>query len=354
MKSNAYDPMDVVRIAGKRDRPVEKLVRKKGKPYLDYRHLWDESNKGILVQPYPLHLDIEVSPGCNLRCLSCVRSLPQELRMFKDDKQQFLSLKTFQALLSEGVERGLRAITLNGNNEPLLKRDIAEYVRAADRIGLMDIMLHTNGNLLTRESTDRLLGAGLTAIYFSIDAFDPETYKRVRPGGDLSRVMDNIDYFLEQKTMRGLDLPVTRVSFVETRWNTHELKSFIEYWEDKVDFVVSQNFVSPFVGMANYHETEKRFRIPDRTYACPPICPYPFQRMLIRNNGDVTFCCSWYSYGTVLGNIYSNSVEAIWMGEAMQALRERVNGPRERWPEICKKCRKAMIGANCGQQKQAV
>ena len=336
--------MGIVRVASRDQRPIQKMARLKGDAYIRYRRLWERSNLGVMVHDFPLHLDIEISSGCNLRCRSCIRSLPKKLKTFKDHNDESISPDTFHKIISEGIELGLCAITLNGNNEPLLKNDISEYINTAASAGILDVMLHTNANLLKPEMANQLMGSGLTAIYFSIDAFSPETYSKVRPGGDYRRVIENIHYFLGQKEKLGEELPITRVSFVETRFNTHELRSFVEYWEDKVDFVVSQNFVTPYIDMPMYLETERAFRIPRKVLPSPKPCPYPFQRLLIRNNGDVTYCCSWYTYGIILGNIYNQSIQEIWMGKSMQDLRNRVNGPESTWPDSCRKCRLAMVG----------
>ena len=179
------------------------------------------------MQDFPLHLDFEIRYGCNLRCPMCVVSLSATERGELEHPQEHLNREQFRKLLEDGVRRGLRAVSLNGNNEPLLTPNLHEYVRAAKEAGVLDIMFHTNALLLTEDISAKLLDAGLTRIMFSLDAINKETYDRIRIGSDFGRVMCNINYFLELKRTRGLRLPLTRVSFVESKVNEDELAEFI-------------------------------------------------------------------------------------------------------------------------------
>ena len=75
---------------------------------------------------------------------------------------------------------------------------------------------------------------------------------------------------------------------------------------------------------------------------CLKECYLPYQRMFLRNNGDVLPCYSVYGCEIPVGNIYENSIYEIWNSNKMKQLRQEVNGPAEVEPLACKKCRRSL------------
>src|SRR5207245_5250425 len=99
-------------------------------------------------------------------------------------------------------------------------------------------------------------------------------------------------YILEVKRTRGLRLPLTRVSFVESKVNEDELAEFIAYWKDRVDFLTIQQFFNFFAGRKEATTVEKTFRIRrDQTagkQAVDPLmvkCTQPDYRLSARTAG---------------------------------------------------------------------
>lgn len=44
-------------------------------------------------------------------------------------------------------------------------------------------------------------------------------------------------------------------------------------------------------------------------------CCFPFERIMLEGDGEVSFCCQSNNYSYVLGNIFSDSFENLWYGE---------------------------------------
>ena len=58
-----------------------------------------------------------------------------------------------------------------------------------------------------------LLDSGLTRLRFSLDAFTPETYSKVRVGSiPLNKVIKNIEYFLELKEKKNYKILTKGIS----------------------------------------------------------------------------------------------------------------------------------------------
>ena len=84
----------------------------------------------------------------------------------------------------------------------------------------------------------------MTRIQISIDAITKDTYDKVRPGGNYDKIIKNIEEFLSIKKDLNVQLPLVRVNFVKTSINRHELQKFLDFWNDKVDMIGVQEFVT--------------------------------------------------------------------------------------------------------------
>ena len=91
------------------------------------------------------------------------------------------------------------SISMHSNDEPLLVKDLEKRIRYAKDSGIMEIIMTTNGSLLTKERFHALVDAGLTNLLFSTDAATPEVYAQTRPGGDFERVVEMMNYIKEYK-----------------------------------------------------------------------------------------------------------------------------------------------------------
>ncbi|MBI4322981.1 MAG: SPASM domain-containing protein [Candidatus Omnitrophica bacterium] len=338
--------------------PDAKLAQILGEPYRAYRQRWEEAKELKVVQDYPIHIDFELYYGCNLRCPQCVLQIkPEEFDANHpyavQNRQNVVTFEKFKEIIDEGVPHGLASVTLNVNNEPLGTRNLHDYIRYASQAGVLDVIILTNATMLTETRAQELLNAGLTKLYFSLDAIREDTYNHVRPGGNFQQVMGNINRFLEMKKAQGKQLPITRVSFVKSKLNHKELDEFVAYWKDRVDFICIQSFVNPAASYSNYAQLEQQFRIPDTDLLQVGDCPQPYQRVSINNDGSVHPCCSFDGLSLHIGNVFDQRLHAIWNSEEMKRLRLAVNDPDgSKQPLACQRCRKAVFPAVFGNEGQ--
>ena len=133
------------------------------------------------------YLRISVTDLCNLRCVYC---MPEEgvCQMRHED---ILSVEEIEEIARAAAELGVKKIRLTGG-EPLVRKGILEIVSRVSRIsGIGEVALTTNGSLLA-EKAQALKDAGLTRVNISVDAFDPDTYRDITRGGEISDVMAGI------------------------------------------------------------------------------------------------------------------------------------------------------------------
>lgn len=301
-----------------------------------YRREWEEYCRLEKEVNYPPHLEIELNYSCNLRCPMCTWAAEKTI----EKKENWFTFNDYKKLLNEAVSKGTKSIRLCYINEPLIRTDIDQFIKYASDIGVLDIIITTNGTLLTKKVSKKLIKAGLTKISVSLDAVTEETYNKVRVGGNFKTTLKNIHGFLEVRKSLNKKLPKIRLSFVSTKINHHEYDAFVNYWKDKVDSLGIQYVQNPFGKGKFEDESRKDLIMLDNKTQTPAkfYCSEPFKRLTLRSNGDVLPCCSFYAVDMVVGNWKKNSLEEIWNSEMMRELRGIHKNGEYTKNTVCKNC----------------
>jgi GTP 3',8-cyclase len=132
------------------------------------------------------YLRISVTDRCNERCLYC---MPEGYKGW-ERKTDHLTAEEIVRVVRVAAGLGFRKFRLTGG-EPLVRGDVPEIVRAITTIpGVESLGLSTNGTRLA--ALARILHeAGLQTANVSLDALDPEIYRRIT-GGNLAAVLAGI------------------------------------------------------------------------------------------------------------------------------------------------------------------
>lgn len=134
------------------------------------------------------YLRVSVTDRCNVRCIYCM----PEAGLPWIPKDGILTYEEIVRIVEAAASAGVRSVRLTGG-EPLIRRDIAELVRALAAVpGVEDIALSTNG-LLLGEMAVELAEAGLRRANVSLDTLRANRFVAIarRPG--LERVLAGID-----------------------------------------------------------------------------------------------------------------------------------------------------------------
>ena len=312
-----------------------KLSKIIGKKFSDYRKIWDKANRMELVTEFPLFLHLDMNQNCNYKCPHCIIGHPKEVE--ENYFGNYLDFNGFKKIIDEGAEHGCPSMEPQGNNEPFLIKNLHEYISYASKRGFIDIMLNNNGSALTKKRAEQIIDSGLTRLRFSLDAFTPETYSKVRVGSiPLERVIRNIDYFLDLRAKKNYKLPLVGVSFCKMSSNEHELEDFIKFWTNKVDMISVQRFVPP---VPNNKKYEKYYA--SDTLNEQPInefkCVQPFQRVVIKNK-QIAPCCVSFNKNLILGNIDDTTIHDAWHSPKMKNIRQLHKDGKFYLDKTCKDC----------------
>lgn len=150
-------------------------------------------SREALLQPRMREVIVEATSRCNLRCLYCAVSQPGYVgRDLEGDPQ---------AILRGIVELGPREVQINGHGETTMLPGWVELARLLTESGV-PVTLTSN---LARPYESRELEAlsRLMRLTVSCDSSDPALYARLRRGGRLEQLEQNLDAIRGAARVRG-------------------------------------------------------------------------------------------------------------------------------------------------------
>jgi radical SAM protein with 4Fe4S-binding SPASM domain len=264
--------------------------------------------------PYvPEDISLEVTNVCNFRCKFCPQSLPSHQELAP---KRFLSKEQaetiFRALRDGGVKTKTIHYTLDG--EPFSNRKFHEICEGGRDFGFTTAIFSTNGFFCTKNRLEEL-PSGVNYV-LCIDFCDDRKYFESYRGTPNSwqTVLSNI--LTAADTLSDITFRLTDISSFTIR-DAKELA--MRYEALKTRFAKYQSVT---VGQRIFHNATGLIHIdgkpPSKIYH---LCPYPWTSLVIASNGDVVACCRDLQHRTVLGNLLGESLQQIWNGDRMQAMR---------------------------------
>src|SRR5579864_1670532 len=132
-------------------------------------------------------LRVSVTDRCNFRCVYC-RSANPDNHMAEHELLRWDELERLTRIL---VGMGIRKVRVTGG-EPLVRPGVEEFIARLKALGVADLSLTTNGQLLS-ERCDRLVAAGLDRINISLDSLDRGKFEKITRTRSFDKVMAGID-----------------------------------------------------------------------------------------------------------------------------------------------------------------
>lgn len=133
------------------------------------------------------NLRVSVTDRCNLRCFYCMPEHDPEFM----PKERLLTFEEIERVVRVGTTQGIDRVRLTGG-EPLVRRELHKLVAAIVRLpGIKDVGLTTNGIFLAEQAAE-LRAAGLTRLNISLDALDPETFRKMTRRDGFDKVLEGI------------------------------------------------------------------------------------------------------------------------------------------------------------------
>ena len=201
------------------------------------------------------NLRLSLTAACNYACTYCV---PDGKRLLAANSE--LAAAEMIRLVKLLVEvTGIDKLRITGG-EPLLAASFDEVLPAVMKLGLDDVSLTTNGQLIPRKA-DVLARSGIRRINISLDTLDAARFRDIARSGDLKTVLKGIDL------MRDAGIGI-KINMVPMRGrNTDQILPLLEYCMERdmeLRFIELMNmghlqgsgdYRMQFYGMADILET---------------------------------------------------------------------------------------------------
>lgn len=309
----------------------------------------------------PVHLQVETSKVCNLRCSMCEYSIKKG-----KGKDNLMPLADFETILDKFPY--VNNIDMTGIGEPFLNPDFMDMVRAA-RKRKIRVEFVSHALLLNEPLMHELIDLGVSVISFSIDAATKKTYEELRSGANWERMRENIKKFCSLVKERH-SLMVTMVNFTVSMRNINEMADFVRTADELgVDHALFRDLIlfdgSDFDDTDSVANLDRSYRdkIRDEVLAAAKnararvslpmsllspdgprkkLCKRPWTTCYVDIKGNAYPCCrvtqrnedtSKWSFG----NLLKEDFDSIWNNSKYRTLRHGIAHPTD-IPDLCNTC----------------
>lgn len=313
-----------------------------------HKSLWKLGARGIAPRR-PTTLMVEPANVCNLRCPACPTG-----RGMLGRPPRMLKFEEFKRVLDQCLDPPgyLKRVTLFNYGEPFLCPDFLKMVSYAAGKGL-ETMTSTNGHFFeSDEKAEEVVRSGLSELIICLDGANSETLGRYRRNSDFNEIVEGIRRILRAREKAGTSDPVVELQFIIMRHNEHQADDMRrlgrELGVDRLllktvginpadpDFPKLAEELLPEDLSLSRFERKMDGTIALKGYATGP-CEYINSTMVVNSNGDVIPCCYDIYSKHVVGNVFEQPVEEVWLGERFRKIRRQVRKDRG-WIEMCRQC----------------
>ncbi len=289
--------------------------------------------------PEPVVYNIETTNACNMRCEMCPRTtmmtrpiealkrnifekIVDQLRPWNDQewsKWEKFVVEKYHINPDEMNENHFflyvipKVVVLHGYGDPLLDKNIPDYVAMMTERGLLSYFSCNPANI-NMERTVETFHNGLDYIKYSVESADDLRHKEVR--GQQSNFTESyrkIVKLLDIKARKNLEttIIITMIN-LNKPWQQEEFEKVKEAFKgmDVYVYLKSQD--------QQWYEDNKQ---ETRSIHWIEFCQFPWSSMTIKSNGEAAECVEDFNNEIILGNAATESLYDIWNGERYRKFR---------------------------------
>jgi len=277
---------------------------------------------------FPEVVLIDNTNACNLRCSMC-----DHQNMTKYRKVQTMDMNLYHKIIDEiAIENPRARVWQIFFGDPFLCRDMAERIRYAKNKGLTDVVLNTNGQLMTRDRAMDYIKAGLDSMYVGIDAINDVTYKQIRVGGDFEKAVANVLIYRDLLKEVGRKEQKLYVQFVVSAINEDQVDAFRAFWKEQGVAVKIRPKVS-WAGLVDATNLQANAAVDRRP------CYWLMRTINICADGRVALCSVDVHCRVPSGSVNEQSIKDIWQQGLLKDYRlMHLEGRFDELPEMCRSC----------------
>ncbi len=309
----------------------------------------------MLLRGRPVHLKIELTNFCNLACPMCPHS---QMRR----PVGYMAPALFRSIIDQAGPE-LEFAYVHHLGESLFHPRIGELIAYGKRRGVA-MGLSTNATFLSAGKTRALLDSGLDFLVISLDANSEQSYAHMRRGGDFQRTVANVRRLFAEKAARSSPLRVV-VQMIVSAHNQHEIAAFARAWDGQVVLKVARDWAGQVPLGALLQSARSRAAAPapgpcaiaaaapqlepaaalepaPRLAELPPLASSPcrmlWTELTVFWDGQVVPCANVYEPDNLLGDLRTQTLDEVWNGPPIQALRRAHLEDAVAQIPVCRSC----------------
>ena len=283
--------------------------------YLIYRYKFKIFPERKLLSDFPIHVLIEPTSICNLRCVMCYQMdnkfTGDNIKKNGNTKMMGkMSMDLFKNVIDECSKEGAGAISLGSRGEPMVNKNFTDMINYLNKKNFYDIKINSNGSAITEKICHSILNSNVNILVISCDANTKDLYEKIRVGGDFNKLLKNIKLItdIRKKHYKNSRLEI-RISGVYFHPDQNK-EEFLNFWQDKVDTV-------SFVKVQNRWDTYNNPINKDKNNPCD----FLWEKLYVWYDGTVNPCDEDYLSILSPGNIKNQTIKELWNGEKLNSLR---------------------------------
>jgi len=301
----------------------------------------------MLPLPIPETIHLDPVNLCNFRCVFCPTA-DKELLASVGRPNGVMDFDLYTRIVDDlqgmvrRTGRKLATLHLYKDGEPLLNPRFPEMAAYAKQAQVAQVVSTTsNGSLLTREMAGRLIDSGIDQIRISVVHVEEKTFQELtRSKIPYERVRENVAFLYHEKRRRGS--PLRLIVKTNDSGLTAEHK---ERFERDFSSIADLLGIDTLMGwsLSDVKDFTLGVQVTTGMDSVSPlrerkVCPEPFSRLAINWDGQVSICCVDWSYGTIVGDLRTQTLAEVWAGERLRAIRlVHLTGRRASVP-ACAEC----------------
>lgn len=314
----------------------------------------------------PVYLDLNPTSRCNLSCLHCTARGKEEF-----DADSELDADTYEKIVDQAADLGVKHITLCGGGEPTLAGDVVRSImKTAKKKGIKGSLV-TNGTLIDERLAKIIGESGWGKVQISFDGPRRKPQDKMRGKGTWDKVMKSINLlkkYGDDKTLQIELFPVIWSGnidlvdhYIYLSWRlklSHITFQPMRISEEYKELIPSEEQITSLIKrIPRLNRLAQAYKIninldsfsekdikdgsdlnkvisEDMKNNGSIACFQPWTRMTVKPNGLVGACAP--SSDTFNLNVKEKSLKEIWNSKQFEDLRTSIS--RSTLPSFCSRC----------------
>lgn len=262
-----------------------------------------------------IQLQIETIAYCNAACVFC--PYPQMKR-----ERGVMDMGLFLRIVDQArLIPQITSVCLTGLGEPLMDKHLFERLRVVrECCPQVDLIVYTNGSLLTVEKARRMREIGVNQLYVSLNTTDKEKRQQIMRLDDFERVATLLEEFIpESAPMQVWVKAIMSKDLLEA--DEHE--AFTKRWGKNSFMHLEGNWAGQMWQMRIHPKT---------------ACVRALSQIMVLWDGQVSLCCFDGEGEVILGDLKTQTIKEVFNGELATSYRRgHIDGKRGEL-KLCATC----------------